>query len=179
MKWIKQAFVMAIGLALVCPLPAFSQSSYDEDAKVISNTMRYIRGMDVSTAVTRLGIVYDPEQIAAGETQRILEAFRQSAEAKRAGIEPVLIPIDQLAKAAPVSVLYIVGVINDNYAAIRDFTTERRIFAIGHARPCAEAYACILSVETAPRIQIFLNESRLKAQGFEVNSAFRFMVKQI
>ena len=175
MYW--RMFFALLSLSLAAA-PALAVDS--QDATVIANALKYVRGLDVVDQKIPFGILYD-STIPNGYKQAEEFATELSlSPTTTAGILiPRLINVAQLNRVAKLSVLYVPSGMTQHYPAIEAFTRTQHIFTIGKETSCAQAKLCSISVQTENGIEIYLSDEVLRINGFEVDAILRFMVKRL
>jgi len=63
-------------------------------------------------------------------------------------------------------------------ASIATAAQSNKVAAVAAQKSCSEAGNCVLTVETSPKVQIFLSEDAASKAGISFSSAFKMLVKK-
>lgn len=165
------------------PLSAIAQPMTSKDIKVFSGILNYVRGLEKEGTSLILGIAYDPAQPQSLESaQATLAQLNESKHTKKSGLTAQLIPMTENGlqlDGGMIDIIYITHDMDRYYENLLDFAKKNHVFTFSTDKDCVQNNCCIVSVQTESGIDIFLNEGILRETGFEVDAAFKFMVKRV
>ena len=170
--------LFAILPLLLVGRPTLADSA--QDAKVIFNTLKYVRGLELKESRNTMGILYSPKgPVDQKEAQVILDIFNKTASVRGDKLQLELIDVDKLKEQKSLAIIYIPAGMEAKCDMVASYSQKNHIFVIGKGMDCVQQKICILGVQTDRGVNIYLSDEALHAAGFEVDAAFRFMVKRL
>ena len=153
----------------------------DKDIQAIVNSLKYIHGLHQEKGTLVIVALYDPAIPDSRQDGERFIAQLASASPTKDGttLKGQLLSVHDIPAHADISVAYISSGLSANYQAIGDLAVKQHFFTIGRERACVQTGCCILAIETAGAVNIYLNEHTLYAGGFDIDAAFKFMVKSV
>lgn len=171
--------LLIIFLLLFNANPALAEEVSSKDIQVIKNSLKYIRGLERNEGSKFIIAIYDSSSPnSKKESENFVKKFNNYSKANNGRLRARLIEIKSL-NNTEASVAYVPKGLTKNYQEIFQSLKQQRIFPLSKDTSCTKAKICILSIQTTLGVDIYLSEKALRSLGFEVNSAFKFMVKRI
>lgn len=174
---------LLISLLLIGFATASSWAVADSNKEItlFNKSLQYIKGLEVRRAGgLRLGVFYDSRNpVTKREAEAFIVTLQKNRQSASIVITPLLIDVQNLATVTPVDLAYISGHLTGQYRRIYQYAKEHRIFTFSTSKDCVVNRCCILSFDASTGINIFLNESNLRALGFGIDGAFKFMVTRV
>ncbi len=169
-------------VAVLCACEAASgESPLHRDTEVFFNARHFIRGMKAAGSTGAVvGVAYDETNtVSATEAKAFLARLRSTASQMNVSLHGRLIEISGLEDHADVHYIYVPHGVDKHYQKIYDFALRNRIFTFSTDAAAVKAPCCILGLNTRSGVEIYLNQRTLRALGFDVDAAFKYMVKQL
>ncbi len=154
--------------------------SMAEEVELLSKSIKYIKGIESGGEGLTIGVVYSKGSAASLEQAELfVRELSASDSAKTFGLTPELIAVEDLEKAPDLQLAYVSSHLNKHFGRIYQYAREHKIFTVSTDKSCVETRCCILSFDGSAGLNIFLNQSNLRALGFGINAAFKFMVRRV
>lgn len=174
---------IGITLLLVLSVVYLPMNLYASDHNaldLLAKVYKFIQGIKPGqTTNVSMGVVYDVTSPGATATaEHLIEDYRAKSDGS-VGFVLKLVPVQELASFPDLQMAFIVGDPSAYYEEIKSFSSEHHIFTLSNELDCLEAEICILGIDTKDNVTIYLQESVLRAQGFSVNAAFKFLAKRL
>lgn len=172
-----------IGLALVSWLVLSAQaqaSTNARDVQAIVNSLKYVHGLHKKNEALTVAALYNPAIPGSqSDAEQFLTHLAESSPTKDGmELQGKLVPIAQLNQLPEGTVIFVSNMPAD-FAEVKKAAAQHHFFTLGRGMECVQSAGCILAVDTNGSINIYLNEKALQASGFDVDAAFKFMVKPI
>lgn len=157
-----------------------SDSTLSKEVDLLSRSVKYIKGIKNQDPQFNIAVLYDSNEPRSElEAKAFLAALQVSRSANKIGLFGQLVEIKELAHHSSHHFVYVSRFLNHQYEIIYQHARERRVFPFSTNKTCVESRCCVLSFDASSGLDIFLNQKNLRALGFGVNGAFKFMVKRI
>ncbi|MCG8672098.1 MAG: hypothetical protein MI867_22020 [Pseudomonadales bacterium] len=151
-----------------------------KEVELLSKSIKYIKGVESDGEGLTIGVIYTKGVATSLEQAKSFVAELEASKvAADLGLKSILIEVDELPTAPKFELAYISSQLQNQYDAIYRHAREHRVFTVSTNRDCVVNRCCILSFDASSGLNIFLNQSNLRALGFGINSAFKFMVKRL
>lgn len=174
----KNILLLAL-LGLLATSNAYAKQDYEKDIQVISNSLKYISGVANENGTYVLGAVYSqslPDSKAAAES--FVSSLNSSEQAQKVKLKAKLISVADIGSNS-VNIAYVMSGLSSQHAEIYAAAKKSRVLTLSSDVDCAKAKCCVLAIKTDGSVEIFLNEITMRDLGFEVDAAFKFMVKRL
>ncbi len=178
--------VKIILIALICSVLLGSVSGANaavptsQDVKAIVSTLGYVRGLDVRENIVRIGVVYNASD---AQSQKAADAmvtlFKGGIQGKKVKVMASLLEVKNLNQAKDFQVLFVAEGTDAFFPQIAQVAREHHIASISNQLACVTSRCCMLAIDTSKGMEVYLNEEILEDLGFDVDAAFRFMVKRV
>ena len=150
-----------------------------QEVQVIVNALKYVTGLPDKSETRHILALYDP---AIPESKTQAESFvKQLSLNKNAKTLKITAATGTLQDAQSINaaLLYIPSGFSVHYKNVSELSGKKHLFPITTNKDCVMAKACALSFSVGESVEIFISEDALKAFGFDVDAAFRFMARPI
>jgi hypothetical protein len=125
-----------------------------------------------------LGIVFDPGKPATvAERDALMAALGGGMPAGDLKVTGSPIEVGKVGAAGNVAALYLTTGIN--YAEVAAAASGKKILTISGDKACAQGGQCVMSVVTAPTVEITVNHNAATEVGASFKAAFRMMIHEI
>jgi hypothetical protein len=152
----------------------------ERDAKAIVNTLNYVRGLDATENTVKIGVVYDGASEASKKSaESVVALFKGGIQGKKLKITAAILDVTAIEHANDVQVFYVTSEMGSHFSKITNVARKNHIASISSDMQCVNARCCMLAIDTSKGMEVYLNEEVLEDLGFDVDAAFRFMVKRI
>lgn len=174
MKW----SVLA-GLVLAFPPLSLEAAAAvtEKDLQVTARALSFMASP--FKGVTRVGIVYDP---ADSRSQSQAESVRQmldgGLQAGQVVLVPVLVPLAQAARAE-VDLFFLTEYLGERAAPLREVMHRRRFPCVTVDLEQVRSGACVMGVQSSPKVQILINRAAAESGGIQFANVFRMMIVEI
>jgi hypothetical protein len=144
-----------------------------KDAQVMARVMGFMD--QPPPASVKLGIVYD-----AG-TQKQAEALMAqlggSLAAGKFTLVPTLVKIGDVGSAGVNAVVVMAG--TGGASKVADITKSKKIPCFTGDRALVQSGACLVGINTDPKVEILLNKNLAASSGISFGAAFKMMITEI
>ncbi len=180
-KRVKKPFLLLLFLALLLiGSQVNADDSLDKTAQVFSNTLKYVRGIQPDPSGLIVGIIYDPENSSSKEyAESLNKSLLYAAKLGNKKMNPKLIKISDIESSSSFSVAYIAPDMKAYFEKIFQISKQKQIFTVSSDMECVKGKCCILLIKSGSKVEMYLNETTMRELNFEVDAAFKFMVKRI
>lgn len=171
MKKTAASFALVAAAALCAPIAAAADA---KDMQVIGRALSFVDG-GAKGEVT-VAIVYAPD--AAGskaEADEVAALLGSGLAAGDVTMKPKVIAISDLASAGSAAALYVPKGMSAHYGAL----SALKKLIVTTDDDCVKAGACVLSVKSAPKVEIIVSRSAAAAKSITFGAAFRMLIKEI
>ena len=170
-----------MGLLMYPPSSANAQLITQNEVKAAVNSLNFIRGLHSKGGRLKLAVVYDPSvAISQNDADVMMQVLQKQSSLKVGNLQPKLVPVSELQTLPDYNVVMVARGVRNYYTGISSLLQGgNHIFAMSTDESCVVSHFCVLAVQPGQGVNILLNEEIMKKQGFDVNAAFRFMVKKI
>ncbi len=171
MKLTKWLAVAALSALIASPT---AMATDLKDMQVIGRALSFVEG-GAKGDVT-IAIVYADD--AAGskeEADAVAGILGGGLKAGEVTMKPQVVSVSDLGSAGSAAAIFVPAGMAGHYGAIKGtgkltLTTDQS---------CAEAGACVVSVQSSPKVEIVVNRSAASAASVSFAAAFRMMIKEI
>jgi hypothetical protein len=123
-------------------------------------------------------IIYQPGDAASESEARTIErALGSGLTVGSLTLKPKRVASDALNELAGTGVAFVTR--GTDYRAIASVTARRSILTISSDPTCAEAGYCVVTIRSAPRVQIIISRAARTAAKLRFNSGFLMLIKEI
>lgn len=176
----KKSIVPLLALVMFCCLGNQAVASFKKTAHVLANSVKYIRGFDNQSSELAVGIVYDPAESASNnEANAFYEAITTMSNTNTQTLKAKLIPVSDFDEQSDLDIAYVTQGFNADYSTVYNVSKEKGLFTVSSNVDCVTKKCCILSINSASGVEIYLNEITMHELGFDVSAAFKFMVERV
>ena len=165
---------LAIG-AIACA--SLAPAAYAADAKdmmVIGKALGFVEGGakgDVTVAIVYADDVAGSKE----EADAVAGILGGGLNAGDVTMKPKVISIGDLGSAAGAAAVYVPAGMSAHYSAL----SSSKLLTVTTDDACAQAGACVVSVKSAPKVEIIVSRSAAAAKSVNFAAAFRMMIKEI
>lgn len=170
---------IALGLVLFFAMAgqAYADQVSAREVEVIANSLKYVRGIDSKSKTLHVIAVYDPS--VAGAEVEAKSFVDQFTNASKSDVKVSLVRFAELGGQNDADIAFIAGGLKSQLAPVFDYAKKHHVFTITRDMECVKNKACVVGVRAETSVDVYLSEETMRALGFEVDSAFKFMVKRI
>jgi len=166
------AALTALLCSFVVAVPANAEFAA-KDAQVMARVMGFMD--QPPPATVNLGIVYD-----AG-TEKQAEALKAqlggSLAAGKFTLVPTLVKIGDVGSANVNAVVLMAG--TGGAASVAAITKSKKIPCFTGDRALVQSGACLVGINTDPKVEILLNKALAASSGISFGAAFKMMITEI
>jgi len=166
----------AVFTALLCSfvvaVPANAEFAA-KDAQVMARVMGFMD--QPPPATVKLGIVYD-----AGTQKQAEALMAQLGGGLAAGkftLVPTLVKIGDVGSASVNAVVVMAG--TGGAAKVAEITKSKKIPCFTGDRSLVQSGACLVGINTEPKVEILLNKALAASSGISFGAAFKMMITEI
>ncbi len=165
-----------IALAWIVLVSPAALADPAKDIQVAARALGFLESAPHGAVV--LGIVYDPSKPASlAERDALMAALGSGLAAGDMTITGKPIEASAVGGASGLAALYVTT--GSPYAEIGAAASAKKLMTISSDKACAQSGACVMSVVTAPAVEITVNHGAATAVGASFKAAFRMMIKEI
>tara|TARA_B100001564_G_scaffold258941_1_gene220729 strand:+ start:542 stop:1084 length:543 start_codon:yes stop_codon:yes gene_type:complete len=175
------ACVIAITIGVIL-FPGSSLSATQENVvKVVTNAIKYMRGIDHKDGNIHFVILYQQgDTLFKGKAQQYAAMFHDK-NVKRRKVSASYHSTDSLNIALKEAhIVMFVGEVDTKVSEeVLSVAKRKHIMLIGDNKRCAQEAYCAVGFDVGEKTNIYLNEHVLGMLGFDLQAAFRLMVKRL
>ena len=176
----KKLFFLLLLTCVLIPESARNETVSRQDIEVLINSLKYLRGIGNRVGVIHIAAIYDSNiNESKKEAEDFVETVNRLTSDKELGMKAQPISLNTLDSKRDFHMAFVPHNMNNHYARIYKFAVENNVFTFSKDKNSVKTQCSILCLNTESGIEIFLNQKTLRALGFEVDAAFRFMVKRL
>lgn len=147
--------------------------------RAMINSVPYIIGLNKRSDTIHILALYDSAiPSSREEADSFVKEMDRSPLTKKHGFTAEIWDVADIS-TQKASMFYVPGAFSPHYQSIRKTMEAGHVFTWGLDRECVAAKICALSFSVDNSVEIYLSEDVLKFSGFDVNAAFRFIVRPI
>ena len=175
LRIIRAVVTVALGAVFAAAAPS-ALADPAKDLQVAARALGFLETAPHGNVV--LGIVFDPGKPATvAERDALMAAIGAGISAGDMQLTGAPIEAGKLGSVSGVAALYVTAGVN--YAEVGATASSKKILTISGDRACAQAGQCVMSVVTAPAVEITVNHNAASAVGATFKAAFRMMIHEI
>ena len=164
--------LIVLACSVIFPLPAQAEFA-TKDAQVMARVLGFMD--QPPPATVNLGIVYD-----AGTQKQAEALMAQLGSGLAAGkftLVPSLVKIGDVGSANVNAFVLMSGV--GGAAKMADITKSKKIPCFTGDRAEVSSGACLVGINTDPKVEILLNKALAASSGISFGAAFKMMITEI
>lgn len=166
--------VVAAVAAMAAPMAAHADGA--KNLQVAGRALTFLESGP--TGATKMGVVFDPSNAASvAEKNAVMAALGGGYNAGSITLTGAAVEASAVSGVSGVKVLYVTKGVN--YASVGAAAKAKKIITIGSDAACANSGACVMAVETEPKVEIIVNRATAAAVGAAFKAAFRMMIKEV
>lgn len=165
--------VAAIGAALAAGVPV---AAADLNLPVATRVISFLQ--PPPAGVISAAIVYEPGNAASEAEAAAIERAGPLAAGK-GSLRLKRVPVGALGGLAGARVAFVTSGLREAQAQIAAIAARQSILTITADLSCVQAGNCAVAISSAPRVQITVSRTALKAAKIQFGSAFLMLVREI
>jgi len=166
------ALFTALFCSFVVAAPANAEFAA-KDAQVMARVMGFMD--QPPPASVKLGIVYDAGNQKQAEA--LMAQLGGSLAAGKFTLVPTLVKIGDVASANVNAVVLMAG--TGGAANVAAITKSKKIPCFTGDRALVQSGACLVGINTDPKVEILLNKNLAASSGISFGAAFKMMITEI
>ena len=170
-----RAPVVVFTIAAIAPGAAAAPRA-DTNVQVAGRILSYLQP-PVSGSVSA-AIIYQPGDAASENEARSIErALGTGLVVGSLRLQPRRVPVNALDRLAGAKVAFVTR--GTDYRAVAAATAPRSILTISSDPACTRAGYCVVTISSAPRLQIIVSKAATRAARLRFNTSFLMLNKEI
>jgi hypothetical protein len=168
---------VAAGLCLVLVSQVASAELTSRDVQVVARTLGFLE--TPLTGTLAMGIVHDPGNTSSRQqAESIVAMLGGGLRVGNLQLRPVLVPLAEMA-GAQVDFFLMTEFLGRSAATVPMLLHERQLTCITTDLQQVRDGFCVISVQSAPRVEIVVNSVAAELSGTRFSTVFRMMIKEI
>ncbi len=166
-----------LGLMVLGPVTTAAAQDVGQELQVAGRALGFLES--APSGGVALAVVFDPsipESVAGKDAA--MAALGGGLALGSLTLNPVEVPIGSLAGTSA-GALYVTPGMAAHFDAVASRAAAEGIVSIGAELACVEAGACVMGVETQPKVRVVVSQAAASASGIAFKSAFRMMIREI
>lgn len=166
------------GLILASTVGLAQAETTSRDIDVLGRTFNFLENRISGSVPT--AIVYDSSNAASQtEATAIQGLLGNGLSVGGATLTPVMVDVSSISDISGYRVAIVTGGMSGHYASILAAAQSGNTLTVSTDISCVQGGSCVMGVQSAPSVEIYVNRSAAESCGVGFQQAFRMMINEI